>query len=175
MFRSRSFHALPRSLPESMRGGTRISVEAQNHQLTWSFFLSRKKKYFSIFQQSIRRCKLIGYWCNLLLCFTDWSKKEQNKGFGSKLRKRIFLMREFSFFFFFLTRRTHIKFHILCRNDLRNGTSENIRSKARWKYRDRIATIRFPIFHRTFRSFAKSPTKRRFCFSCGLCFFQHSG
>jgi hypothetical protein len=37
---------------------------------------------------------------------------------------------------------------VFCRDDLENGKLENIRLDAKWKYRDRIATIRFLIVHR---------------------------
>ncbi len=37
---------------------------------------------------------------------------------------------------------------VFCRDDLENGKLENIHLDAKWKYRDRIATIRFLIVHR---------------------------
>ena len=70
--------------------------------------------------------------------------------------------REFFFFFFFTFSTYASKVVILCRDELHNGTSEIVRSNARWKYRDWTCTFCFPIFRGSLRSYTGRSKKRRF-------------
>ena len=58
-----------------------------------------------------------------------------------------------------------VKVVIFCRDDLEIGESQNIGWNARWKYRDWIDTICFPIFRRRFSSFTNSSEKTRIWWS----------
>lgn len=59
------------------------------------------------------------------------------------------------------------KVQILRLSNLRNGTSENVRSNARRKYWDWICTVCLSIFNVRFRFVKRNPQKRHF-----YCYFK---